>query len=148
LSGMSLPKNIPGKPIRPAYLNVELAFRVSVKPAAGEFAAEALLTENSFVFHPDCRLSGGFAFYAWFGNNPHAGDFVLTVGGYHPRFNVPAHYPQVPRLGINWPMDKLSIKGEAYFAITPSCIMAGGGLEASYKDGSLEASFSARADFL
>ena len=148
-SEMSLPKNIPGQPPRPAYLHVVMAFRVSVKPAAGEFAAEARLVDGSFVIHPDCRITGGFAFYSWFRPSVHAGDFVLTVGGYHPRFSVPAHYPQVPRLAINWAVSTaLSVKGEAYFALTPSCVMAGGALEASYRDGSIQATFTARADFL
>mgnify|MGYP000244679267 CR=1 FL=1 len=46
-------------------------------------------------------LAGGFAFYTWMkdyededsGNQIKAGDFVLTVGGYHKNYNVPAHQP-------------------------------------------------------
>ena len=148
VSTMTLPKTPAKEPPRKPYLSVELAVRVSVKPSEGLFAAEALLTENSFVIHPACRLSGGFAFYSWF-SGPHEGDFVLTVGGYHPRFSVPAHYPKVPRLGINWPVGSgVFIKGEAYFALTPSCVMAGGRLEASYNSGAISASFTASADFL
>jgi hypothetical protein len=145
VSTMTLPKGSTGAN---RYVNVELAFRVSVKPNEGEFAAEALLTNNSFALHPDCRLSGGFAFYVWF-SGTHEGDFVLTLGGYHPLFRPPAHYPVVPRLGINWSIPPHAvIKGEAYFALTPSCIMAGGLLEATYNDGSLFASFRLSADFL
>jgi hypothetical protein len=129
------------------YVNVELQFKVSVRPEEGLVAAEALLTDNSFVIDKACRLTGGFAFYVWF-DGTHKGDFVLTVGGYHPRFNVPAHYPRVPRLGLSWTVDNVSIKGEAYFALTPSAVMAGGSLEISYKDGTVEASLIARADFL
>ena len=54
---------------------------------------------------------------------------MLTVGGYHSDFKVPAHYTQmqqVPRLAINWQVSSaLSIKGDAYFALTPSALMAG-----------------------
>jgi len=27
---------------------------------------------------------------------------VITLGGYHPAFQKPTHYPEVPRLGLNW----------------------------------------------
>lgn len=64
----------------------------------------------------------------WFGNNANSGDFVVTLGGYHPSFNVPSHYPQVPRLSFfnSSITSELNIKGEMYFALTPRCIMAGG----------------------
>jgi hypothetical protein len=100
-------------------------------------------------------LTGGFAFCIWFTpTNPafadHAGDFVLTFGGYHPRFKPPAHYPQVPRIGFNWqlPDQGVTIKGECYFALTPSCIMAGCRLTAIYRSGDFAAWFEAYADFL
>lgn len=129
------------------YVNVELAFMVAIRPAEGLVAAQARLTDNSYVIDKSCRLTGGFAFFVWY-DGPHNGDFVLTVGGYHPRFTVPAHYPNVPRLGLTWTIDKVSIKGEAYFALTPSAVMAGGALEVSYRDGTVYASLTARADFL
>jgi len=43
---------------------------------------------------------------------------------------------------------ELSITGEAYFALTPSCIMAGGKLCAVFQSGSVRAWFVAYADFL
>ena len=39
--------------------------------------------------------------FIWF-KGAHQGDFVITLGGYHPKFAAPAHYPAVPRLGVNW----------------------------------------------
>lgn len=131
------------------FAYVELELEIVLKPDAGLFSAMALLTANSYVLDPACHLTGGFAFYVWFGNNPHAGDFVLTVGGYHPQFTPPPWYPTVPRLGFNWAIsDKLTIKGEAYFALTPSCVMGGGGLQLLYQDGGLRAWLKAYADFL
>jgi hypothetical protein len=144
-STLELPKK-PGKGAEP-YVHAEIVFKVSYKPGTGLVAADGLLTSNSYVIDPACRLSGGFAFYLWTGDD-HSGDFVLSIGGYHPRFLKPAHYPAVPRLGINWPVDnKISIKGQAYFAITPAVAMAGGRLEATYQDGDLTASLTAYADF-
>jgi uncharacterized protein DUF6603 len=132
-----------------AYAFVEMMIRVIVQPTRGVFAATAILSKNSYVITPDCHLTGGFAFYLWFGDNPNAGDVVVTLGGYHPAFKVPSHFPQVPRLGFNWAVsDVVSIKGEAYFALTTSCVMAGGGLEVLFNDGDLRAWFIAHADFL
>jgi hypothetical protein len=86
--------------------------------------------------------------YFWF-DGPHAGDFVITLGGYHPLFKKPAHYPTVPRLGFNWQVGSvLSLKGEMYFALCAHAIMAGGRLEASFKLGSLWTNFIAEAHFL
>ncbi|MFD9720373.1 DUF6603 domain-containing protein [Streptomyces sp. NPDC059076] len=128
---------------------VELGIRVIVQPSQGLFAASAILSPNSYVLTPDCHLTGGFAFYVWYGNNPNAGQFVTTLGGYHPAFKAPAYFPQVPRLGFNWAVsDEVSITGGAYFALTGSCAMAGGSLDAVFHDGGLRAWFTAYADFL
>ncbi len=131
------------------YAYVELGLEVIIDPADGFFSATAVITPNSYVIDPDCHLTGGFAFCVWFGNNPHAGDFVLTIGGYHPQFNKPAWYPDEPRLGFNWQVsDQVTIKGGAYFALTPSCIMGGGSLDVEFHSGDLRAWFTAYADFL
>lgn len=131
------------------YGYVELDLEVVFQPDAGLFKAEAVLASSSYVLDPNCHLTGGFAFYCWFGPSDHAGDFVFTVGGYHPAFAPPDYYPVVPRLGFNWNVsDEVTIKGSAYFALTPSCIMAGGALEALYQSGNLRAWFTAYADFL
>ena len=58
-----------------------------------------MLAPSSFLLDPACHLTGGFAFCLWFGDNPHAGDFVVTIGGYHPAFAPPSYYPVVPRSG-------------------------------------------------
>jgi hypothetical protein len=144
LSRIRLPQSGPV-----TYAYVELGLAVVLDPTAGEFAATAFITPNSYVIDPACHLTGGFAFHVWFGDNPHAGDFVLTVGGYHPLFNKPDHYPDEPRLGFNWQVsDQVSIKGGAYFALTPSCVMGGGDLDIQFHSGNLAAWFTAHADFL
>ena len=148
LSRIKVPPEVPGKDVRHPIACAELALKVTFSPTSGVLAAEARLTENSYVFSGDCRLTGGFAFYCWFGPE-HEGDFVITLGGYHPRFLPPSHYPAVPRLGMRWAVSsKLSIIGEAYFALTPSCVMAGGRLQVLFQWGDLRAWFCANADFL
>jgi hypothetical protein len=131
------------------YAYAELDLEVVFQPQQGELQASAVLASSSYVLTPEAHLTGGFAFYSWFGDNQHAGDFVFTIGGYHPAFAVPAHYPQEPRAGINWQIsDHLSMIGDAYFAITPTAMMAGGGLQVTFADGSLKAWLKAQADVI
>jgi hypothetical protein len=105
---------------------------------------QAQLTDNSWVISRDARLTGGFAFVTWF----RTGDFVVTLGGYHPRFNVPA-YPQVPRLGLSWTLGEyLSIRGESYFALTSSAVMAGARIDVSFRAGPAYARIIAGFDAL
>ena len=103
-------------------------------------------------------MTGGFAFYLWYKTitTPDytipAGDFVITLGGYHPAFQQPVYYPTVPRLGLSWKMDvsvgSVSIAGGAYFAICPTAVMAGGYLNVSFEAGPLKAWLNAYANFL
>ena len=125
----------------PALVSVELAIKARFSTIEGLISVEARLTDNSWLLSRDCRLTGGFAFFLWFAGE-HAGDFVISVGGYHPRYTKPAHYPDVPRLGFQWRVGStISIKGELYFALTPREMMAGGLLEASYESGDIAAWF-------
>jgi hypothetical protein len=131
------------------YVYAELEIEVVVDPNAGAFKASAVLSPASYVFTSQVHLTGGFAFYSWFGSNTHKGDFAFTIGGYHPSFNVPDWYPKEPRVGINWPIsDKILMNGEAYFAITPTAMMAGGGLALTFTDGPLKAWLKAQVDII
>ncbi len=127
---------------------VEIAWKATFNPDDGCLAIDARLTPNSYILSKDCRLSGGYAFYSWF-TGPHAGDFVQTLGGYHPKFDVPAHYPKVPRLAFDWRVNNsLTIQGDAYYALTGSALMAGGHLEVLFREGELRAWLKLGADFL
>jgi len=143
LSRLVLPP-APATPVAKA----ELALKASFSPDAGLLSVEGQLTPQSYVLSPDCHLTGGFAFYSWFGG-PHEGEFVVTLGGYSPKFTPQPYYPKVPRLGLNWQVtSELTIKGELYFALTSSAVMAGGGLSAVWKSGGISAWFDVQADFL
>lgn len=131
-----------------AIAYVELAVKASFGPDSDVISVEAMLTPNSYILDKNCKLTGGFAFYAWV-KGKHEGDFVITLGGYHPKFNKPPHYPDVDRLGLNWRISsQLQIKGELYYALTPSCIMAGGRLEVTFSLSFLTASVVVWADML
>lgn len=126
----------------------KLALKAVYIPDEGVLRVEANLQKGSYILSKKCYLSGGFAFYSWF-SGEHEGDFVLTLGGYHPKFKVPSHYPQVPRLKLEWQLNEnLLIKGEGYFALTASTLMAGVCLEASFEKGDVKATFKIEAHFL
>lgn len=136
----------------PALARIELDLVARFVASDGRIAAEALLNPKSYVYGPQCHLSGGFAFYAWLKDGPGditAGDFVLSVGGFHPDFTVPAHYPRVSRIELKYQVTpNIYLKGDAYFAMTPALMMAGGGLHANIQIDSLHAWADFTADFL
>lgn len=138
---------VPPRPL-PPVAQAQLALLASFSPRSGLLAISGQLTSQSWVLSERARLTGGFAFWTWFSGR-HEGDFVVTLGGYSPRWTPPGHYPQVPRLGLDWKVtDNLQINGSLYFALTSSAVMAGGGMSAVWQSGSVRAWFSVQADFL
>lgn len=147
LSVLSLPPKI-GDAIEP-LVYVELALKISFGSDSDLISVEAMITPNSYVFGKDAKLRGGFALYLWV-SGEHEGDFVVSLGGYHPLYKKPAHYPNVDRLSLNWkfPLIPLTIKGEMYFALTPAAIMAGGRWEVTFDLGFVRAYLIIWADIL
>lgn len=128
------------------FVQLELALMARFSTAEGVLEVRAQLTDNSFLLTRDCRLTGGFAYVSWFGPNPNAGQFVLSVGGYHPDFHRP-DYPDVPRVGYRWDVAScLTITGESYFALTSEAIMAGTRFSAALNLGPLWASLTLGVD--
>ncbi len=112
-----------------ALVSIELGLIARFSTTEGVFLIQASLTDNSWLLYEDVRLTGGFAFATWW-KGPLAGQFVLTIGGYHPDFHVDG-YPVVPRLGLSWQVSSdISIKGGSYFALTSEAVMAGVGVDA------------------
>ncbi|MFL5937814.1 MAG: DUF6603 domain-containing protein [Gaiellaceae bacterium] len=113
-----------------ALVSIEIALLVRFSSSEGVLWVQGQLTDNSWLLYKDVRLTGGFAFVTWF-KGEYRGQFVLTLGGYHPDFNKPG-YPQVPRLGLRWGIgDAIVVKAGSYFALTSEAVMAGGDFEAS-----------------
>ena len=132
-----------------AFASIEIGILAILDYAKGSLSVQGQLTPTSFVLSQKCHLRGGFALCYWFAGSGHDGDWVMTIGGYHPSYKPPDWYPVPPRLGITWQYDDtISIIGDAYFAITPKVCMGGGKLALSYLDGTLSANLTAWADFL
>jgi hypothetical protein len=148
LSRLTMPMGAGGSSNIPVVASAELAIKATYSQSQSLVSIEGQLTKNSFVLAQECHLTGGFAFYFWFGGD-YEGDFVVTLGGYNANYTAPKHYPRVPRLGFNWQViPQLIIKGELYFALTSNAVMAGGLMEAVWQSGGIKAWFIVRADFL
>jgi hypothetical protein len=139
---MTFPK---GDPAPVAYIEIDIA--AAFTPSSGLFSVIGVLTPASFIFGGLVHISGGFAFYIWF-DGPNKGQFVVSIGGYHPAFNPPAIYPKVPRLTMQFGVGPLQVIGQAYFALTPAMMMAGLTLQATWSSGGIKAWLDAGVDFL
>ncbi|MEL7114141.1 MAG: DUF6603 domain-containing protein [Pseudomonadota bacterium] len=140
-AAMSLPNKVPN-PI--AY--VQINFMISYSSSDDLLAVQGAITPSSYIFEGLVHLSGGFAFYTWLGG-PHAGDFVLTIGGYSSHYDRPKNYPDVPRVAMRAGIGIVNMLGEAYFALVPSAIMAGISIKVTADLGPIKAWFFANADF-
>ncbi len=131
-----------------AYVEIDIA--VSFLPEVGIFKAMAHINNKSYVFSSDCHLTGDFVMQFWFSPNEHSGDFVIVLGGYHPAYTPPAHYPQnLAPLGLSWQIDSNTyLEAKLYFALTPSAVMAGGDLSVNWHSGDFSAGLHLWADFL
>ena len=124
LARMALPRP------QAALVSIELGLLARFSSSEGLFLIQAQLTDNSWLLYPEVRLTGGFAFATWW-LGPNAGQFVLTLGGYHPSFQREG-YPVVARLGLQWRVSNaIVIKGGSYFALTSEALMAGVDVEVS-----------------
>lgn len=113
-----------------ALVSIELGILARFSTSEGLFLIQAQLTDNSWLLYPEVRLTGGFAMAIWW-KGPLAGQFVLTLGGYHPDFHRDG-YPVVPRLGLEWRISSfIVVKGGSYFALTSEALMAGVDVEVS-----------------
>ncbi|QXJ20672.1 hypothetical protein AGRA3207_001427 [Actinomadura graeca] len=135
----------------PGVAHVELGIRAVYQASTGEFSLAAALSDNSWLAHQECKLTGGAAIHVWAPPSPYAGDFVASLGGYHPAFErtKPRHYPDVPRLGLSWSVGSaVSVRGQLYAAVTPAAAMVGGRLEVNYRAGGLHAWLTAYFDVI
>lgn len=131
---------------RMAYVRLDILAKMSSKDSS--LLVQAKLGEGCFVINPLCHISGGMALATWYGGE-HAGDFVLTVGGYHPDFKPPAHYPVPQRLTLDYRIGGgLHATGSMYFALTPNNLMFGFAFNAVWSTGPVSAWFDLTLDFL
>jgi len=129
-----VPKTGEGDSNVPALAYIGLSFITSIAFSDGYIGASASITDDSYFLLPDVKPSGGFAAYLWWAG-PHSGDFVVSIGGYNPNFDVPEHYPAVSRVLLPCCFFALTaprITNRGYIALCPHAVMAGIEIEFSY----------------
>ncbi|MGW2232217.1 DUF6603 domain-containing protein, partial [Streptomyces formicae] len=111
------------------------AFTLVHTVAAGRLSADTLAGPGSYMLSEGNSLEGGFSVYAWVGG-PTEGEFVLSAGGYHPDYPVPAHYPKTEPLSTSWsPANNCTLVGRVYWTVTGQAKMCGGSLALDYDAG-------------
>lgn len=130
-----------------ALASIQVNLVAAITPSTGLINIAGVITPASYIFGPFVKLSGGFAFYLWFAGE-HKGDFVVSLGGYHPAFVKPDWYPAVPRIRVTFNLGPFQASGSAYLALTPSMFMAGMAVSATFDASVVKVWFSLGADFL
>ena len=59
-------------------------------------------------------------------------DFLLSAGGFHPRFPPPAGFPELRRIGASLVRGGLSLRLEAYLALTSNTFQLGAHVDVGY----------------
>jgi len=111
----------------PEVYKIKFAFSLQADFNLGFVIARGEITDGSYLIFKEVKLQGSFVFAMWFSESL-KGDFLFTIGGYHPNFNVPKHYPssgELYRLGFSLRRGNLSAALQMYFALTPQAIMFG-----------------------
>ena len=107
-----------------AYFEID----IEVTADAEKFILIASVSPSSYILDPKIfSLEGDFGLGVWHGG-PHAGDFLISIGGYHPYYNVPSYYPALNRVGVKATISlgiTINIAIECFFACTPHALMAG-----------------------
>lgn len=159
MSKMHFPKPPSDDPDAPALAKINIGLVARIIPEMGIVTVNGAFLPGSYVYNPLAHISGGFAMLSVFQDqtsgpwkDAQEGDFVVTLGGYASTYKPKSYYPQVPRLELNWQVNSnLSVKAQAYFAITPQAMMAGGDLVANFQIGgdlSIHVNFTVGADFI
>ncbi|KAL8769556.1 MAG: hypothetical protein Q9209_004487 [Squamulea sp. 1 TL-2023] len=128
---------------------VEIGMLAELNTVEGYFTVQAALAPSSHVLVPACRLTGGFALVNWFTPNVNAGDFVFTVGGVSngtlARFTNTDGVARKVSSSIH-SAAMVPFTGNAYFAVTPKCVMGGAALHMGLEVGLVSAWLDAAID--
>ena len=101
------------------YLRLDFVGSVVFDPLRISFDAKLVNSRVAFI-----TITGQFAFRAQFGNQPM---FLISAGGFHPRFKeIPSDIP-VPfdRVGASFDIGIIGVSFKGYFAVTSATVQAG-----------------------
>lgn len=111
----------------PNAYKLKFGFTMQADFNKGTFIARGAILKGSYLVFKEAELTGSFVYALWTAGE-YKDDFLFTVGGYHPNFQPPNHYPkssELSRLGLVFNKGNLSANLGMYFALTPKAIMFG-----------------------
>ena len=106
-------------------IDLRATFFALVDPGEPSVVVVASLTGSRMVGIP---LSGDLVLVVRGGADP---TFVLSAGGFHPRFRVPRGVPPLRRIAMPLSPAPIELRAEAYVAITSNTVQFGARLELS-----------------
>ncbi|MGI8334400.1 DUF6603 domain-containing protein [Actinomadura scrupuli] len=108
----------------------------------GTLSMDAVLYDSQIA---GWRLSGDMALRArWTGKT----DFVMSAGGFHPRFRPPPGFPALRRMTMAIGGDQVRVRLSAYLALTAATLQMGSSVEVYAQVGDLTATGSFTFDAL
>lgn len=109
---------LPSEDLATVVLNLDVVGLV--EPDEERLSIDASLRDSRIVRIP---LAGAFALRLSWGATP---EFLVSLGGFHPRFRAPAGFPTLARLSltINF-SERARLLLEAYFALTSNTLQIG-----------------------
>jgi hypothetical protein len=111
---------LPNKEAKKRLGEIHVDIFGDVNIAASYILIEGRLRDSNIV---KISLTGGFAFMLDWEGNPR---FLLSVGGYHPRYKKPSAFPDVPRVtALIKRGDNIRLSCEYYQAITSNSFQIG-----------------------
>ncbi|KAI8631405.1 hypothetical protein F5Y19DRAFT_493310 [Xylariaceae sp. FL1651] len=75
---------------------MEIGVVITLDTGHGYLLTRGELMPQFFVLSRDCHMRGGITYATWLSPSPYAGDFILSIGGYHHLFRPPAYLPPEP----------------------------------------------------
>ncbi|CCQ90845.1 conserved hypothetical protein [Nitrospina gracilis 3/211] len=102
-------------------LRLQVNFMGRIEPSNKLLWFYAELYDSRVLF---ITLEGGFGLLVNWGDNA---NFVVSVGGFHPRYNPPPlPFPEPPRIAVNILNESYAkVRIEAYFAVTSNSVQFG-----------------------
>ena len=130
----SLAVYLPNKDVEKRLGEIHVDIFGDLNFAASYILIEGRLRDSSLV---GIALTGGFAFMLDWGSAP---QFLLSIGGYHPRYKKPERFPEIPRVtALIKKGEDIRLSCQYYQAITSNSYQIGFSAELVVKKGNARA---------
>jgi hypothetical protein len=122
-------------PKQAQIVRLNLAVTGILDPERQLFSLDAALYDSRVMLF---TVKGEMAMRAGWGDNPR---FVLSVGGFNPRFKPPSNFPKVKRVTVclDIPGGTPSVTWKGYFAVTANTVQVGASFDAKFEAGPVSA---------